>query len=130
MTNALTDAQKRLYARQVLVAELGTDGQARLCNAHVALEGDQRAARVALDYLARAGVAASRLAVDGSASIALGSSEAVHATAGDDALIECAAWLRGAFAAVEAIKQVAGIGTPRTLDPQLVLSEVRWRALP
>ena len=46
----------------------------------------------------------------------------VARVAGDPALEDCAAWLLGAFAAVEAIKTATGAGTPAVLDPNIVLS--------
>jgi hypothetical protein len=98
-----------------------------LCDARIDVAGDERAAAVAVDYLARAGVSLSR---DDARTIAVGDATVLQATAGAAALVDCAAWLQGAFAAVEAIKQIAGVGSASALDPQLVLSEVRWRALP
>jgi hypothetical protein len=124
----LTDEQKRLYARHMLLDQLGPTGQARLCAARVtaAPQSDARAAAVALDYLARAGVQVDlRPAgheVAAGHHVLADSSEALHALAGDPALLECAAWLSGAFAAVEAIKQIVGVGAPARLDPELVLT--------
>ena len=123
----LTDDQKRLYARHILLEQLGASGQARLCAAHVKLgpEADARAAAVALDYLARAGVRASESASDESLELGVGSTAAIEQLAGDPALHECAAWLNGAYAAVEAIKRIAGVGSPGRLDADLsLISEV------
>jgi hypothetical protein len=130
----LTDTQKQLYARHVLLDELGAAGQARLCAVRVVIApaSDGRAAQVALDYLARGGVqvgsehvAHENHDVDAAHAILevdTASTPVVERLAGDAALLECAAWLSGAFAAVEAIKQIAGVGTPGRLDPELVLS--------
>lgn len=156
----LSDAQKRLFARHVLLDQLGAAGQARLCDAQAvpAAQSDVRAAEVALDYLARAGVqvgaavaaaditagamvavadvtagaavaageitaGAASVSADGAPhQVITGSAAAVSLLAGDPALLECAAWLSGAFAAVETIKQIAGVGTPARLDPELVLT--------
>jgi hypothetical protein len=118
----LTDEQKRLYARHILLDQLGATGQARLCGARAtaAPQCDTRAAAVALDYLARAGVQIDQQPAEHH--VLAGSTEALHALAGDAALLECAAWLSGAFAAVEAIKQIAGVGAEARLDPELVLT--------
>jgi hypothetical protein len=158
----LTDPQKRRYARQILVEELGLAGQERLSAASVRAPetADRGAAAVALDYLSRAGLhceggslpltAADELeakfagpgslaAVGGEltqpdsrgerTTLDVATPQAVRALAGDEALAECAAWLAGAFAAVETIKRVARIGVEGRLDPELTLSEVR-RAAP
>jgi len=125
----LTDEQRRLYARQVLLRELGPSGQARLCQSRVAIGGkaDARAARVAHDYLQRAGL---RIGAERDAQVVpvvLPSAERVRQLAGDPALADCAAWLLGAFAAVETIKrcalaQDAQKAEPAQLDARFVLN--------
>jgi hypothetical protein len=111
----LSDAQKRSYARQITLAEIGADGQVQLCAAELAIEprADRRAADVARVYLERAGVqlheAAERV-------VPVADVASVRALAGDPELETCAAWLAGSFAAVEAIKTIIGIGTPAQLD--------------
>jgi hypothetical protein len=120
----LTEEQRRLYARQVLLRELGPGGQARLCQSRVALGAgaDPRAARVAHDYLQRAGL---RVTGDRDASVvpvALPPAERVREVAGEPALVDCAAWLLGALAAVEAVKLCAGVGEAGELDPGFVLN--------
>jgi hypothetical protein len=126
----LSDADKALYARQILLSEVGLEGQQRLLDAQsrVADGADARVTAVARDYLARAGVGSPQpsgsdlqpgpreLVVDA----ALGTE--VARVAGDSELEDCAAWLLGAFAAVEAIKAAVGAGTPAALDPEFVLS--------
>jgi hypothetical protein len=126
----LTDEQQRLYARHILLDQLGTAGQARLCAARATAQpqSDPRAAAVALDYLARAGVqidpdsARHEVPHEVPHEAPAASPEALHALAGDAALLECAAWLSGAFAAVEVIKQIVAVGTEGRLDPELVLT--------
>ena len=183
----LTDPQKRMYARQILVDELGLAGQERLCTATARLSAaaDRAAATVALEYLTRAGLqsageslpvldpalsreslaTAPQLSAAGGvvpltaaslvspasavaplsaaslvspvcavtatqpapaqnpicAHVDIASSDAVRSLAGDERLVECAAWLAGAFAAVETIKRVAGVGVEGRLDPALTL---------
>ena len=120
----LTEEQRRLYARQVLLRELGNAGQARLCGSRVALQenGDALASRVARDYLERAGLTLARESDElACAPIAVGTSERVQTLAGAAALHDCAAWLLGAFTAVESIKRCLEVGQAAQLDPELVL---------
>jgi hypothetical protein len=44
------------YARQIALAEVGPDGQARICGARVAVVGEDLAAEIAATYLRAAGV--------------------------------------------------------------------------
>lgn len=123
LENVLSDADKALYARQILLSELGLAGQARLLAADARIEaGDARVTAVARDYLARAGVGAQPTAALPAVSVRAASSEDVAQVAGDAALEGCAAWLLGAFAAVEAIKVAADVGTAGAIDPEFVLS--------
>ena len=119
----LTPEQRRLYARQVLLRELGTAGQARLCARRVALreDGHALATHVARDYLERAGLRVVGEHETQDAPIAVGSSAQVQALAGASALEDCAAWLLGAFTAVESIKHCLEVGQAAQLDPELVL---------
>jgi len=122
----LSAEQRRLYARQVLLRELGPAGQARLCESVVTVdsEGDARAAAVSRDYLQRAGLQV-RSAADATASelrVELPSAERVEQLAGDPALAECAAWLLGAWTAVETIKRCAELGSPAQLDESFTLN--------
>ncbi len=55
-TSALTADQRRRYARQLTLDEVGRRGQERLLAARVALDGDGPAAQEAATYLAAAGV--------------------------------------------------------------------------
>jgi hypothetical protein len=123
MTEAL-DMQR--YARHLLLAEIGPAGQARLCSARVrvAAASDPRAAHATREYLERAGLV---LQVDASGAAATVDmlpvdAAAVRALAGRAELDEAAAALAGAFAAVETIKAVLGVGTPAALPRALSLA--------
>lgn len=118
----LTDADKATYARQILLSELGVAGQERLgaTQVHLASDADPRAAEVARAYLDRAGVGAHADATPRTVQVA--TAERVAQLAGDPALEDCAAWLLGSLAAVEAIKSASGAGTPAVLADDFVLS--------
>lgn len=118
----LTEAQIRRYARQVIVSELGQDGQARLCATRVAIHGrdaQPEVARVASDYLQRAGLAVVA-AADAPATLSVALPDAGQV---EPALRACADWLLGAWTAVETIKRVAGAGEAAAA-PDLGSSEV------
>ncbi len=119
----LSPAARRRYTRHLLLSEIGEAGQERLCAAQVraAPAADARAAEVALDYLARAGLGVSADGAQTATAIALllPSPEQLRGLAGDAALEEAAAALSGAFAAVEAIKQALGVGSPAALPVML-----------
>jgi hypothetical protein len=117
---SLSDTQRARYARHLLLPELGEAGQLRLCSGRIrhAADRDPGALAVARDYLARAGVGEG----------ALGDAPEVWMDVSDPAqlaarpeLIEAARALCGAFAAVEAIKALAGLGTSATLGPEQCL---------
>ena len=117
----LTEQQIRLYARQVILREIGPAGQASLCESRVAITASDaaaqpRAALVARDYLQRAGLQVAE--GDAGLPVAFGAAPQV-----EPALQACAAWLSGAWAAVETIKRVAGVGTPATESPALWIAE-------
>jgi len=117
----LSAADRKRYARHVLLTEIGIAGQARLLQSSVSLptDADARAAEVATDYLQRAG-----MRVDASgAPAALSGPDALRALAGRAELIEAAAALAGAFTAVEAIKRALGVGEPAGLPSSLTLSQ-------
>jgi hypothetical protein len=122
VTIVLSDVEKRLYARQVLLNEVGMAGQARLCatEACVPAHADAAAGAVAADYLQRAGV---RVSVSGLPLKAATSAE-VDAIAGEPMLRDCAAWLAGAWAAVEAIKASTGAGEAAVLEDFVLNAEV------
>jgi len=112
------DARRR-YARQLLLPEIRGAGQRRL-GAAVAVPragADPRAAAVAADYLARAGVGADLASPlqarddGGLVEVDVPSTDTVAAIAGEATwLREAAAAIAGAFAATEAVKRIVGAG--------------------
>ena len=92
--------QRRRYARQILLAEIGIDGQERLCAQTIGeFQGDSRAANVAERYLKRAGL------VEGEGpTVSLPTSNDIATIAGTPNLEVAAAYLVGALSAVETIK--------------------------
>jgi hypothetical protein len=121
----LSDADKALYARQILLSELGLPGQERLASTAVRIAdgADARVSEITSDYLTRAGVGSQPDATDLEARVVnAASASVVSRVAGDPELEGCAAWLLGAFAAVEAIKAAAGVGAPAALDADFVLA--------
>jgi hypothetical protein len=128
----LSEADKQLYARQILLRELGLAGQEQLCMTDIVLAGeaDPRCRAIAGEYLERAGVrvedAAPGSALGAARVLRLPASEDVARLAGDPTLEGCAAWLLGSLAAVDAIKQVLGAGNQDPCTPAFVLAaEVR-----
>ena len=131
----ISDADQALYARQILLPELGLAGQARLAATEVsfAQTAEPRARAVAHDYLSRAGLASVDSSPGAAASsgrtrrqVELPSCHQLQVLAGEPALEECAAWLAGALAAVELIKASCGAGEPVSLAADFVLAtEVR-----
>lgn len=130
----LSDVDRRLHARQILLPELGFAGQERLGASHVSwdAEFDPRSREVAAEYLSRAGLRclaeppgergrvpplAAGEAIRQSQRISppLVRRADVESWAGDATLQDSAAWLLGALSAVEAIKQAIGAGEPRSL---------------
>lgn len=107
---ALSPTERVRYARHLLLAEIGPEGQARLCAASYRVEGDSSAARVAVDYIERAGVGCAAEGSVGDVALSVPSSEAVDALAGRPELREAAAALAGALAAVEAVKTITAAG--------------------
>lgn len=117
----LTEQQLRLYARQVILRELGQAGQAQLCAAQVALaEPATPAGEVTADYLRRAGMQV----IAAPTGLALPSAAQIEELAGEPALQACAEWLVGAWTAVEAIKQCVGVGSPARSGPQPLTAEI------
>ena len=118
----LTEQQIRLYARQVILREIGHTGQARLCASRVALSASDAAAQpgaaqVAREYLQRAGLQV--VESDGDIPVTFADAPEV-----DPPLQACADWLRGAWAAVETIKQAAGVGVAAKHSPVSWTAEV------
>ncbi len=121
----LRDEQILLHARQLLLVEIGAAGQERLCEAtaHASANADPEAYNVALEYLTRSGMrSTSADAADGGFPVQVPESAAVRALAGSPELTHAAAWLVGAFAAVETIKEVCRAGQPAKLDPAFTLA--------
>lgn len=121
---ALSPRERVLYARHLLLSEIGSTGQERLC-AHwvsVAKGADPEAARVATDYLVRAGVTVTGETPGGTNQLDLPDTAAIDALAGCPELAHAAQALRGAFAATEAIKRALDIGTKAEFPTLLCLS--------
>jgi hypothetical protein len=93
------------YARHLLLAEIGEQGQEHLRDCPAVLEpaADEAAAAHAVDYLRRAGVRLADAPTSGSVLVRV-------PPAGDSEFPEADALIRGAFAAVETIKSVIGTG--------------------
>lgn len=125
---ALPADARRRYARQRLLPEIGDGGQRRLLEALVvpAAGAEPRAAAVAVDYLARAGVGAAAASPVGRppgtpppalVEAPVPDAPTVRAMTGSAPWLgEAAAAVAGAFAAVEAIKSVVGAGKGGRLD--------------
>jgi hypothetical protein len=108
---ALSPDDRRRYARHLSLAEIGEAGQVRLLGARFRLDDgvDVRAADAARAYLTRAGLEESP---DAGLHVPLPTAEDVARRAGAAPLEPAVASMLGAFAAVEAIKGVLGVGTP------------------
>ncbi|MDH5492823.1 MAG: hypothetical protein OEY14_12795 [Myxococcales bacterium] len=106
-----------LYLRQILLAEIGVEGQARLLTSGFRPAPQAPGGASMAEYLRRAGL---REAQTGPSPRLL-ETEALAAVAGHPALEPAAAALGGAFAAVEAIKAALGIGRPGAPPAQLRL---------
>lgn len=118
---SLTSTQRARYARHLLLPEIGEQGQLRLLASRVRVPvgADAGALMAARSYLERAGV---QVDADSGAPLNLASAQQIEALAGDPLLFEAARALAGAFAAVETIKSVAGIGQPSELPDELSLA--------
>ncbi len=101
----LSREERRRYARQLLLPDIGEAGQRALLDAHARTESE-----VAALYLTRAGVALGDAGVEARAQIP---------PSGDPALAEAERFLEGAFGAVEAIKAIVGVGRAGELDRPL-----------
>ena len=122
----IDSSQRQLYARHLLLPEIGESGQARLCAAGygVGPEASKAAAATAVDYLVRAGMtmlASEDAARDDAPLLLLPDDAGVSRLAGQPLLQEAAAALAGAFAAVEAIKAVTGAGEAARFPRDLCL---------
>lgn len=93
------------YARQYVLAEIGTGGQARLLAASTtAGRGDARAAEIAQRYVVGAGMRRD----DAGLPLDVASPDEVARVAGRPELAEAAAFLLGALAATTEIARVTG----------------------
>jgi hypothetical protein len=118
---SLQAAQRRRYARQLLLSEIGEPGQERLLAARFRPSPgcDAKAYAVAADYLQRAGASFD----PAGQGLRVAEADAVARLAGDPGLHEPAAVIAGAFAATEHLKEVLGIGRARDLPADLCLHE-------
>ena len=137
---ALSEQQRLRFARHLLLPELGELGVTRLLAGSVRFVGgaDEEARGVAEEYLRRAGVAVGE---EGNAhahahahadehehehehvNVNVNVNVDVVALRSHPALAEAGRALSGAFAAVEAIKAVAGLGAPARLELDLLSAE-------
>ena len=118
---SLDAAQRRRYARQLLVAEIGEPGQQCLLAARFRPDRrcDPDAYAVAAEYLERAG-----LCFDAhSEHVKVADPQSVVRLAGTAELSKPAAVIAGAFAAVEHLKEVLGIAEARDLPADLRLHD-------
>jgi hypothetical protein len=97
------------YARQYVLPEIGTEGQARIEALVIAPgDGDARATEVALAYLERAGARRAEAGDRGSVPVPVPDTAFVARIAGRADLVEAAAFLAGALAATATIARIAG----------------------
>ncbi len=118
---SLDAAARRRFARQLLLAEIGEDGQLRLAAAgfRSSVESDPDAYGAAADYLERAGCAPDLAGVE----VRVPRPDAIDRFAGSEALRGPAALIAGAFSAVEHIKETLGLGPARDLPAELRLGD-------
>jgi hypothetical protein len=112
---ALSPSERQRYARHLLLPEIGSSGQERLCAARVRMPDgvDPATMQIASEYLERAGV----LVGDEGREL-----QHVEVQA-DPLLAEAARALGGALSAVEAVKAILGIGAPLKGAPVKLSSE-------
>jgi hypothetical protein len=108
-----------LYARHLLLAEIGEAGQQRLLQSRVhVLDEDEHG--VCSDALRRAGVSVTD--ADATRIVSVGSERQIAHLAGRPELHEASRALRAAFAAVEAIKAIVPTGSAAEFPEQLTFS--------
>lgn len=124
---SLDATARRRYARQLLLGEIGEVGQERLFAAGFrrGTESDADAYAVAAEHLRRAGCRESE--ADGTP-IRTPTADAVTYFAGSASLRAPAAAILGAFAAVEHLKEVLGVGEPRNFPSELTLQPERGQS--
>ncbi len=115
---ALSQDDRRRFARHLSLGEIGEAGQARLVGLRAALpeDADRGAGAIAEAYLRRAGF---ELAAPADAEVIaqVPTTERVMAIAGDPSLLEAARSLTGALAAVDAMKRALGLGPKVSPEP-------------
>jgi hypothetical protein len=118
---SLDAAQRRRYARQLLLGEIGEPGQQCLLSARFrpGTGSDPDAYAVAADYLERAGLSFDAQGED----VQVAGSQGVARLAGSPELSRPAAVIAGAFAAVEHLKEVLGIAEARDFPADLRLRD-------
>lgn len=113
--------ERALYVRQITLAEIGSSGQRRLCEARFAAPASP-SGRVAALYLRRAGLteAHTRPAPEAGTDAA-GGPDAVGVPVTEVVGVPeaVATWLAGAFASVETIKSVLQVGRPGNIPSSL-----------
>jgi hypothetical protein len=112
----------RRFARHTMLAEIGARGQTLLEASRVELSGDPRACAAARLYLERAGVG-----IGGAEVLDLPDEAAVARLAGAADLEIAAAFLAGAFAAVEHVKRTVSVGAHARLPEDVALSGIEER---
>ena len=124
---SLDATARRRYARQLLLGEIGEEGQERLSTADFrpGAEGDMDAYAVAAEYLRRAGC---REGESDGTPVHGSTVDAVTHFAGSPSLHGPAAAVLGAFAAVEHLKNALGAGEPHAFPPDLTLQPKRGQS--
>jgi hypothetical protein len=118
---SLSPQQRALYARHLLLPEIGLPGQERLLAASVSwpAAGDVVAGAVARTYAQRAGLCE---AENSDFEAPLATAEEVAALAGRPELMQAAGALAGAVAAVESLKRALSLGAAASPLSNLSLS--------
>lgn len=120
---ALSPDDRRRFARQLSLGEIGEEGQARLRRTRAGLpeDCDRGAAAIAEAYILRAGMT---LVPPHEADVVapVPTPAGLGVTAGDPMLLEAARSLTGALAAVEAIKRALGLATDVPPEPPALVA--------
>lgn len=106
---ALDASARRIYARQLLLAEIGVEGQEKLLGSTASIRGGGEAASCAREYLARSGIEV--VPEGGVISIDVGAPPS-------GPYAEAIAFVTGAWHAVEATKTALGLHSGASL-PEL-----------
>ena len=122
----LSDRERVLYARQLLLSEVGPAGQARLFAARAepsCSAPDSEALAVARDYLTRAGLGRHADQASKSVPIAVPATTTIEGLCKLPEHVPVARALVGALCAVETLKATLELGTPGPTLPTFSLSE-------